>query len=122
MTSHFHLFVYGSLRSTGTAVSLLGDGELIGPATVGGILYDMDGAYPALVLYGSVEVRGEVWKLPSSLLPGLDAYERVDEGLFRRVGVTATLEGGEEVGCWIYVAGPALGRKLTAERRVSAWG
>ena len=53
MSAHFHLFVYGTLRSNGAAASLLADCELIGNASVGGVLYDIDGVHPAMVLYGS---------------------------------------------------------------------
>lgn len=121
MSTHFHLFVYGSLRSTGSAVGKLVNSQLIGPGTVGGVLYDMDGEYRALVLYGSTPVHGEVWRCPAELLASLDEYERVDEGLFRRVGVEARLENGTTQGCWTYVAGPRLSRKLTPARRIDIW-
>lgn len=121
MSTHFHLFVYGSLRSTGSAVDKLVNSQLIGPGTVGGVLYDMDGEYRALVLYGNTPVQGEVWRCPAELLTSLDEYERVDEGLFRRVGVEVRLENGTTQGCWTYVAGPRLSRKLTPARRIDVW-
>jgi gamma-glutamylcyclotransferase (GGCT)/AIG2-like uncharacterized protein YtfP len=121
MSTHFHLFVYGTLRRSGTAVERLGSSEWLGKGTVGGVLYDMDGDFPALVLYGTSPVQGEVWRCPAELLASLDEYERVDEGLFRRVGVEVRLEDGAIQGCWTYVAGPRLSRKLTPARRIDVW-
>lgn len=121
MRDHFHLFVYGTLRSNGAAASLLADGELIGQGHVGGVLYNIDDEYPALVVYGDTPVRGEVWRLPATSLLSLDEYEGVGEGLFRRIGVSVTMQDGETVGCWTYVAGPKLGRKLVPGRRIAAW-
>src|SRR5688572_536334 len=118
MNQHFHLFVYGSLRRNGSAASHMSAAEWVGPATVGGILYDIDGAYNALVVYGATPVKGEVWKCPASMLSMLDEYEGVEESLFRRVGVEVTLADGSVVGCWAYVAGPKLSRKLIPARRV----
>jgi gamma-glutamylcyclotransferase (GGCT)/AIG2-like uncharacterized protein YtfP len=121
MSDHFHLFVYGTLRSNGTAASVMSDSELVGAGSVGGVLYDIDGAYPALVLYGNTPVRGEVWRCPSRKLLQLDAYESVAEGLFRRVGVQVELDNGSVQGCWAYVAGPRLSQKLIPGRRVASW-
>jgi gamma-glutamylcyclotransferase (GGCT)/AIG2-like uncharacterized protein YtfP len=121
MNTHFHLFVYGTLRSNGAAVGKLVNSQLIGRGSVGGVLYDMDGDFPALVLYGNNPVHGEVWRCPVELLRSLDIYERVDEGLFRRVGVEVRMENGTTQGCWTYVAGPRLSRKLTPARRIDVW-
>lgn len=114
MTStHFNLFTYGSLASVaaGPAAELLAGCERVTEASVRGTLYDL-GDYPALLLSGSTEVPGVIWRCPVERLPRLDAYEGVDEGLFRRVGVEV---GG--VGCWVYVAGPELGLRLLPEAR-----
>lgn len=121
MNGYFHLFVYGTLRSDGAGAALLAAGERVAGGTVGGVLYDIDGEYPALVLYGDTPVRGEVWRLPASSLLQLDAYEGVDAGLFRRIGVTVRLEDGGEQGCWTYVAGPKLSQKLVPARRIEQW-
>lgn len=109
----FHLFVYGTLRSNGPAAERLEGCEMVAETTVLGTLFDIDGRFPALMLYGDTAVRGEVWRCPSSLLLHLDEYEGADRGLFRRVGVIAA-----GLPCWTYVAGPALTRKLTPARRV----
>jgi gamma-glutamylcyclotransferase (GGCT)/AIG2-like uncharacterized protein YtfP len=121
LRTHFHLFAYGTLRKgSGVAASMLRDAELVGTGSVGGVLYDIDGEYPALVLYGSAPVEGEVWRCPVELLPVLDSYEGVADGLFRRVGVNVPVDG-EDVACWTYVAGTALNRKLIPARRIAAW-
>jgi gamma-glutamylcyclotransferase (GGCT)/AIG2-like uncharacterized protein YtfP len=86
--------------------------ERVGPATVAGTLYDIDGAYPALVLAGGGGVAGEIWRCPVERLVEFDRYEGVDARLFRRVGVQVG-----EYACWTYVAGPRLARKLVPERR-----
>jgi gamma-glutamylcyclotransferase (GGCT)/AIG2-like uncharacterized protein YtfP len=121
MTGHFHLFVYGTLRSNGAGAALLADGEMVGTGSVGGVLYDIDGAYPAMVLYGSSPVHGEVWRCPAASLLMLDEYEGVADSLFRRIGVEVTMADGSQLACWTYVAGPKLSRKLVPERRIEAW-
>ena len=122
MSGQFHLFVYGTLRSNGAGASLLADGALVGEGSVGGVLYDIDGAYPAMIVYGTTPVRGEVWRCPANTLLQLDEYEGVADGLFRRIGVEVEMTDGTRQGCWTYVAGPKLARKLTAGRRIETWG
>lgn len=111
----FHVFVYGTLRSDGAAAGLLSGCARIGPARIHGTLYDIDGRFPALLLYGTSCVRGEAWRCPVELLPSLDEFEGVGIGLFRRVGVRA-----DGVACWTYAAGPALARELTTARRIES--
>lgn len=111
-TSHFHLFVYGTLRG---GTELLAGCERVASGTVEGTLYAIGDAYPALIAGGGDLVQGEVWRCPASRLSKLDGYEGVDEGLFRRIGIRV----GER-SCWTYVAGPALGRQLTPERRIAS--
>ncbi|HSJ25529.1 MAG TPA: gamma-glutamylcyclotransferase family protein, partial [Longimicrobiales bacterium] len=91
--------------------------EHIGTATVSGILYDMDGRFPALVLYGTEPVEGEVWRCPPDVLWRLDEYEGTASGLFRRVAVEVTTRDGD-LPCWVYTAGPALSRKLVPGRQL----
>ncbi|HET9439861.1 MAG TPA: gamma-glutamylcyclotransferase family protein [Longimicrobiales bacterium] len=121
MSGYFHLFVYGTLRSNRAGAALLADGQLIGTGSVGGVLYSIDGAYPALVLYGDSPVAGEVWRCPAATLWSLDEYEAVDSGLFRRIGVNVKLADGTKRGCWTYVAGPKLSQKLVPSRRIEQW-
>jgi gamma-glutamylcyclotransferase (GGCT)/AIG2-like uncharacterized protein YtfP len=111
----FHLFTYGTLRRDGAGAALLEGCEPVGPATITGTLYDIDGEYPALVLAGTGRVQGEIWRCPARVLARLDAYEDVADGLFRRVA--AVVDG---VACWVYVAGPKLARRLTPRRRIES--
>jgi gamma-glutamylcyclotransferase (GGCT)/AIG2-like uncharacterized protein YtfP len=114
----FNLFTYGTLRSGGPAADMLAGCELLGAATVNGILYDIEGRYPAMVMYGEVPVTGEVWRCPPAKLLELDRYEGVAERLFRRVATEAEMPGGP-VACWLYTAGPAISRKLRPEARLA---
>lgn len=122
MSDHFHLFVYGTLQRSKNTGSLLRDCEFIACGTISGVLYHIDGEYPALVMYGAAPVEGEVWRCPVEKLAMIDTYERVNDGLFRRIGVEATVpDASKPIACWVYVAGPALGRKLVPARRITAW-
>lgn len=113
MEPNFHLFTYGTLTAGARASSeLLADCERVGAATVRGTLYDA-GRYPVLLLSGRERVEGEVWRCPAHVLPRLDRYEGVEEGLFRRVGLHV-----DDTPCWAYVAGPALGSRLTPDARI----
>ncbi len=117
--SSFYLFSYGTLLSGSPASALLLTGcEPIGDGYVDGILYDIDGMYPAVVLYGAEHVYGEVWKCPVEQLAKLDDYEGVRNGLFRRVALEVTMTDSPPLPCWLYVAGPALSRKLVLENRI----
>lgn len=99
----FHLFVYESHVATGDVAALLDGCTRVGTASVPGTLYEIDDSFPALMLAGSGQVDGEVWRCPSERLLDLDAHESVRRRLYRRVGVQAG-----EWACWTYVAGPAL--------------
>jgi gamma-glutamylcyclotransferase (GGCT)/AIG2-like uncharacterized protein YtfP len=113
----FNLFVYGTLRRGGPAHDRLAGCEHVGEGKVGGVLYDIDGRFPALLHYGETPVYGEIWRCPAELLLQLDRFEGVDSGLFRRRGIEVETERGE-VPCWTYTAGPALSRKLQPDRRI----
>jgi gamma-glutamylcyclotransferase (GGCT)/AIG2-like uncharacterized protein YtfP len=115
MMPSIYLFVYGTLLSSGAAASMLVGCERVTRASVEGTLYDIDGAYPALVLAGTGSVDGEVWCCPPELVYELDRYEGVEDALFRRVAVMVA-----EYPCWAYVAGPQLARRLTPARRISS--
>jgi gamma-glutamylcyclotransferase (GGCT)/AIG2-like uncharacterized protein YtfP len=115
---HFHLFVYGTLRQGSAANAHLRECERLGDATVPGTLYDIDGRFPAVVLYGGGRVRGEVWRCPAPALARLDEYEGTANGLFRRVAIEAETPAGP-IPCWTYAAGPTLARKLVPASRMS---
>lgn len=117
--STFNLFAYGTLRpGHPQAGRLLAGCTHVGAGQVGGYLYDIDGKYPALLLYGDAPVHGDIWRCPAELLLRLDEYEGHPEGLFRRVAVEARGSAGR-VPCWAYVAGPALSRRLVPGRRIA---
>jgi gamma-glutamylcyclotransferase (GGCT)/AIG2-like uncharacterized protein YtfP len=117
--STFNLFAYGTLARGGAAESLLDGCEAVGDGVVRGILYDIDGRFPAVVLYGAAPVHGRIWRCPSDLLLKLDEYEGTARGLFRRVALNVEHDGGH-LPCWLYAAGPALSRRLTPEQRIEA--
>lgn len=110
MRNTFHLFTYGTLMDG--AAELLDGCERVGTGEVRGTLYHL-GDYPALLLSGGDRVPGVIWRCPTDRLPDLDRYEGTDEGLFRRAGV----EVGDHA-CWVYVAGPKLGKQLVPDARV----
>lgn len=115
--SQFNLFVYGTLKHGAAEHTWLGDCGRVADAVVRGVLYDVDGLFPAVVLYGDGEVRGEVWRCSADRLLKLDAYEGTADGLFRRVAVEADTPLGV-LPCWIYAAGPALSHRLVPDRRI----
>lgn len=120
--THFHLFVYGTLRRGQPNAAMLNACEYIGEGSVGGVLYNIDNKHPALVLYGTAPITGEVWRCPNAMLSTLDQFEGVDDGLYRRVGVEVTLtQTNDVVPSWIYTAGPALARKLVPSQRIHSW-
>jgi gamma-glutamylcyclotransferase (GGCT)/AIG2-like uncharacterized protein YtfP len=86
------------------------------------VLYDIDGRFPALLLYGNAPVQGDVWRCPADRLLRLDDYEGVDDGLFVRRAVEVVTDRGM-LPCWVYTAGPALARKLLPDWRIAsgAW-
>ncbi|MGD0796306.1 MAG: gamma-glutamylcyclotransferase family protein [Acidobacteriaceae bacterium] len=106
------IFLYGTLRpghapwEIADAVSRL---RRIAAGTVRGRLYDL-GSYPGVVLDdAAAEVRGEVFSVPDEeTLRRMDAYEGylpddAAASLFARVKTLATLEGGAQQSCWVYV-------------------
>jgi gamma-glutamylcyclotransferase (GGCT)/AIG2-like uncharacterized protein YtfP len=113
----FRLFTYGTLRRDGRAAGIMAACEHLGSASIRGVLYDIDGRFPALVLYGGDPVHGEVWRCPASMLAELDAYEGVGSGLFRRIAAEVETDRGPAA-CWLYAAGPALSRRLVPQARL----
>lgn len=105
-------FVYGTLRRSQPAASLLDECRFLGEGWMTGSLYDT-GSYPALVLDGRGKVFGEVWSCSAETLTRLDPYEGVGEGLFERVEVI--IQGRS---CWTYIAGPRLAPRLRPDQRI----
>lgn len=106
-----HLFTYGALMDGGAA---LPDGcTPVRAAAVRGMLYDIGGAFPALMLAGEGVVHGRIWCCTPEHIHELDRHAAVRTRLFRRVGLDV-----DGTGCWTYVAGPALGARLARARRL----
>lgn len=82
------VFVYGTLTDPERARELLGSFVYVGAATLHG-LHLVDGRYPTLAPGGKTAGR----LLRTDEIDALDAYERVDEGLYVRIEVP--LDGGE---------------------------
>lgn len=69
------IFVYGTLRRGGSNHHRLDDASFVARATLPGRLYRF-GWYPGLIADSSAnEVVGEIYRIRSSMLPGLDHYE-----------------------------------------------
>jgi gamma-glutamylcyclotransferase (GGCT)/AIG2-like uncharacterized protein YtfP len=102
------LFVYGTLLMGEVRSQIMTSrGELVGPATAAGVLYDL-GAYPGL-RPGAGQVHGEVYRLadPATALEALDLVEGfygfgVAGSLYRRAIVRATVADAAHV-AWVYV-------------------
>lgn len=100
------LFVYGTLRpilATGAPARLVRDLEVVGPATVSGVLLDL-GPYPGLVA-GIGLVHGDLVRIDDpARLAALDAYEECGgpTPLFRRERTIATLPDGTAASVWVY--------------------
>lgn len=113
-----HLFVYGTLMSR--ASDAMGSGERnrlrrearsLGPATLGGRLFDL-GQYPGLILSEAAEdvVQGEVFQLlqPAVTVAWLDRYEGIgwkgrDRDDYQRVTREVALANNAELEVWTYV-------------------
>ena len=112
----FNLFLYDGLGGQAAPADLLARCEKIASGSAGGLLYDI-GGYTALLLYGESPVTGEIWRCPLSILAELDQYAGVETGEFRRIGHEIPSTNGL-LPCWIYVAGPALRRRLLPSARL----
>jgi len=108
------LFVYGTLQpglAPAEIAPVLAQLDLIGEASVNGVLYDI-GSYPGAVLAAASQEKiiGAVYKLPedATVLAALDAYEEFDpaaphSSLFLRVLHPIELATGGTLQCWVYV-------------------
>jgi gamma-glutamylcyclotransferase (GGCT)/AIG2-like uncharacterized protein YtfP len=95
-----HLFVYGTLRkgSNNKFARLLAEqSQFVATARVSGRLYDL-GRYPG-ARPANDSVAGEVFHIDESLLVVLDDYEGPE---FERAIVSAQMDDGRALDCWIY--------------------
>ena len=83
-------FVYGTLTEPDQVAEVVDSFVFVGPAVLTG-LHAVDGEYPTLAPGGSVGGR----LLRTDGYGALDAYERVDDGLYTRVSVP-TAEGFDD--------------------------
>lgn len=126
------LFAYGTLRGAlapAAVRDVVATFVPLGPATIGGVLYDL-GAYPGMVpdVAGGT-VHGELFELTGdarrvdAAWRRLDAYEGFDRArpyrnLFRRMTRTAQPAGRPPVPAWVYVYnGPTAAATVVAGGR-----
>ena len=84
------LFIYGTLKRGFPAAGRMAGATYVGDAATepSWTLLNL-GRYPGLVA-GRDAVRGELYDVPAALLPTLDAYEGVAEGLYDRIAINTT--------------------------------
>jgi gamma-glutamylcyclotransferase (GGCT)/AIG2-like uncharacterized protein YtfP len=105
------IFVYGTLKVGGRLSQPFNEvRRSVVPATVKGTMYSVHGSYPAVVLSGDTEIKGELHQYDvetGSVLKHLDAIEgyRPDDklNLYNRVEVEVTTAGGKSVKAMMYV-------------------
>ncbi len=78
----------------------------MGGGIVRGRMYRIDW-YPALILGGDGQVRGEVYEVDSEHLGRLDDFEGVGPGAplpleYERVRVDVDMDDGEAEECWVW--------------------
>lgn len=107
------LFVYGTLRRGGSndIARLVPDAMFVAEASMRGRLYDL-GEYPALVADENAGwVAGEIYTVPESAWPTLDALEEVvtperPDGYYFRVVAKVRMGVAADNPCEVYVANP----------------
>lgn len=104
-----YLFVYGTLKRNGESHGRLRgpDVQFVGPARLKGKLYALRGEeFPGAVVTTAPNrfVKGDLFALrdPQKILPDLDEYEGVEEGLFRRQLVNVWARG-RRIRAWAYL-------------------
>lgn len=116
------VFVYGTLmKGKSNHNFYLSNAEFMGNATVEGFeLYDL-GSYPGIVFSKEGKVKGELYKIDSNTLIGLDALE--GEGtLYKRKCTKAFLEGGGVCNSFIYVYNLSVSGRHKVEYENQPWG
>jgi gamma-glutamylcyclotransferase (GGCT)/AIG2-like uncharacterized protein YtfP len=114
------IFVYGTLKRGGSNHRYLAGQKYVGDARTspGFRLVELDG-YPGMVSVPDDDegVTGEVWRVDDKTLAQLDAFEGVDEGLYRRGRVPLLPPFNlEQVECYYYA------RDISGRRSIgSTW-
>ncbi len=99
------LFVYGSLKKGGVAHEKLARGTLVDSnIRVPGILVPVSW-YPALHHCSGCWVRGELYRVPKSVISEIDIFEGVAQGLYIR---TKTFVDHAPGTAWVYRFGRGL--------------
>lgn len=99
------IFVYGTLKQGFGAHALMQEAgaRLIGPAKTAARyhLYDQ-GGFPGMIEDADLEggVKGELYEVDEDALWRIDAYECINQGLFRRAEVE--LEGGGKALAYLF--------------------
>ena len=68
------LFIYGTLRRSGSAHHLMQGAEFLGLGTIKGRLVHVN-QYPGLIIDSESEVKGELYSANDKLISELDRYE-----------------------------------------------
>ncbi|GAB7009969.1 gamma-glutamylcyclotransferase family protein [Halorubrum trueperi] len=95
------VFVYGTLTEPDRVAEVLDSFVFVGSATLTGFRL-VEGRYPTLAPGG--ETAGRLLRTDS--VDALDAYERVDDGLYRRVAVPLDAPDGHPPEAAVYVGDP----------------
>ena len=95
------VFVYGTLTEPDRVAEVLGSYVYVGPATLVGLRL-VEGRHPTLAPGG--ETAGRL--LRTEELNALDGYERVEDGLYRRVSVPLDAPDGHPAEAAVYVGDP----------------
>lgn len=105
------VFVYGTLRRGGSNHFRMNGADFVGMGVIRGSIHMIDWnpqlTYPALVLDGKGQVKGEMYLVGDKQLTALDEFEgigidtwRDDE--YRRVKTAVALESGTGESAWVW--------------------
>lgn len=115
------LFVYGTLKRGDCRHDLLRDGVFLGEVltTETYRLFDC-GNYPAMVWdRNGMTIKGELYRIPVSLFPRLDAEEGVESGLYARQPVTLQrIPTGVQVMTYVYLQETGTLTEISPEWKV----
>lgn len=108
------IFVYGTMMKKGEAHELLSRANFVSEASLAGSLYDIGGGeFPAVTLEGRYRIDGELYDVPETALPEIDAYEgynpaEPEDSLFIRREVTVHLPNRKTEKAQAYIMDPGM--------------